>query len=192
MSDSARQKWDARYRHREPGPSSAPGWLAEIEREIPVKGLALDIAAGAGRVALWLARRGLEVIAADISPVGLAIAQEAAAEEGLDLRTEVVDFEEDALPDGPFDVVTCFNYRQRSLFPAIADALAPAGVVVVEMPTVQNLERNAHPSRRWLAEDNELLRDISDISELSALRVLYYREGWFEDRHVARVVAQKR
>ncbi|RLB56535.1 MAG: class I SAM-dependent methyltransferase [Deltaproteobacteria bacterium] len=189
MSDSARQKWDARYRDREPGPSSAPGWLAEIEREIPANGLALDIAAGAGRGALWLARRGLEVVAADISPVGLAIAQEAAAEEGLDLRTEVIDFEEDALPGGPFDVVTCFNYRQRSLFPVIADALAPAGVVVVELPTVQNLERNAHPSKRWLAEDNELL---SDVSNLAALRVIYYREGWFDDRHVARLVAQKR
>ncbi|MBW2462604.1 MAG: class I SAM-dependent methyltransferase [Deltaproteobacteria bacterium] len=189
MSDSARQKWDDRYRTRESGASAAPGWLAEIEREIPANGLALDIAAGAGRGALWLARRGLDVLAADISPVGLGIAQEAAAEEGLRLRTEAVDFEEEALPVGPFDVVTCFNYRQRSLFPAIAAALAPAGVVVVEVPTVRNLERNAHPSKRWLAEDNELLADIADLRDL---RVIYYREGWFGDRHVARLVAQKR
>jgi hypothetical protein len=50
---------------------------------------------------------------------------------------------------------------------------------------VRNLERNEKPSRRWLAEPNELLRD------LSGLTVVYYREGWVGNRHVARMVARR-
>lgn len=185
MSHSARQKWDARYRAREDGPAPAPGWLAEIEEEIPRSGRALDIAAGTGRVSLWLARRGLEVMAADISPVGLAIAREAASAEGLPLETQVVDFERDAFPEGPFDVIACFNYHQPALFPAIMEALAPRGVALVEVATAKNLERNAHPSRRWLAAEGEVRAALSELD------VVHYEEDWFDERHVVRACFKK-
>ncbi len=185
MSDDTRQKWDERYAKGDHVRGQAPGWLRELDQEIPVEGLAIDVAAGTGRVAVWLARRGLEVIAADISPVGLALARETAADEGVRIQTRVVDLERDGLPDGRFDLVACFHYRQRSLFPAIKESLCPGGMVLVELPTIRNLERNAKPSKRWLAEENELLAD------LAGLTVLYYREGWFGSRHLARMVARK-
>jgi 2-polyprenyl-3-methyl-5-hydroxy-6-metoxy-1,4-benzoquinol methylase len=185
MSDEDRQKWDERYEKGEHVRGQAPGWLRELSGDIPVEGFAIDVAAGTGRIAVWLARRGLEVVAADISPVGLALARETAADEGVRILTKVVDLERDGLPEGRFDVVACFHYRQRSLFPAIKESLSPRGIVMVELPTIKNLERNDKPSKRWLAEENELLKD------LAGLTVLYYREAWFGDRHLARMLARK-
>ena len=188
MSEDDRIRWDERYRSGD-GPVAlagwAPDWLAEIDGWLPTRGPALDIAAGSGRVSRWLARRGLDVTAVDVSPVGLAQAREAVESDGLRLTTVAADLENQPLPDGPFQLVTCFHYRQRSLFPAIWDCLAPGGVLVAEIATVANLERHEHPSRRFLAEPGELEQDIRP------LEVLYYREGWFDGRALARVVARK-
>ena len=185
MSESDREKWDERFRSGDHGGREAPGWLRDLESELPTEGMAIDVAAGAGRMALWMARRGLDVMAIDISPVGLALAREAAADEGVQIRTEIADLTRDSLPEGPFDLVACFHYRQPDLFPDMRLRLAPGGILVAELPTLHNEERHATPSRRWLAEPNEL------IWGCAGLDIVYYREGWLGDRHLARVVARK-
>ena len=185
MSEQDQRKWDERYSKGEHVHGQAPGWLRELDDEIPTDGRALDVAAGTGRVAVWMGRRGLDVQAVDISPVGLALLREAAADEGVKVTTRVVDLERVPLPEGPFDLIACFHYRQRELFPVIRERLTPSGVVVVELPTIRNLERNSAPSKRWLSESNELLHD------LAGLTVLYYREAWVGGRHVARMMARK-
>ncbi|MEM1417097.1 MAG: class I SAM-dependent methyltransferase [Myxococcota bacterium] len=184
MADADREKWDARYRSGQ-HPGGEPSWLREFEGELPGEGKALDVAAGSGRVSVYLARRGLSVTAIDISPVGLALAREAASDEGLEIRTQAIDLERQPLPEGPFDLVACFHYRQRALFPVILSQLEPGGMVVAELPTLRNLERQMRPSKRWLAEPNELLRDCG------SLEVLYYREGWLGERHLARLIARR-
>ncbi len=184
MGNADRDKWDARHAVADE-PAEAPSWLDELDAELPREGRALDVAAGRGRIALWAARRWLDVTAADISPVGLERAREAASREGLTLRTQALDLEEEPLPDGPFAWISCFHYRQPALWPAMIARLAVGGVLVAEIATVQNLERHAHPSRRFLAEPNELLRAASD------LHVVHYREGWEDDRCTARLVAKR-
>ncbi len=62
----------------------------------------LDLGAGQGRDALFIARLGHEVHAVDLSPTGLAqLAKDGA---GLKLSTEVADLR-DYAPDGDFDVI---------------------------------------------------------------------------------------
>ena len=144
MAESDREKWDARYRA---GPVSAgdPAWLLEFVGDLPESGRALDIAAGAGRVSIWLARRGFEVSAIDISPVGLALAREAAADEGVQIATHVTDLEREPFPEGPFDLVACFHYRQRALFPLIAaniSAMSGMKETTAEMPATTPPSRN--------------------------------------------------
>lgn len=185
MTESDRLKWDQRYsRDRESWPEP-PAWLIEVDQEIPVQGRALDVAAGTGRLSRWLARRGLTVLAVDISSVGLELARQAAEAEGLLIDTLVLDLEADSLPDGPFDVITCFNYRQRDLFPVIRERLRPGGVFISELATVPNLERHARHSLQYLAEPGELKRACQP------LEIVYYQEGWFEDHASARVVARR-
>jgi tellurite methyltransferase len=185
MADEDREKWDQRYASGEHVRSQAPGWLRDLDDELPVEGRALDVAAGTGRVSVWLARRGLDVTAIDVSPIGLALAREAAADEGVKIKTVVADLERDPLPEGPFDLVACFHYRQQGLWPSIKNSLRTGGMVIAELPTLRTLERSQKPSKRWLAEPNELLRDLAGLS------VVYYRERWASDRHVARLAARK-
>lgn len=185
MTDHDRVKWDERYSKPGPWQRPAPGWLTELDGELPHAGLGLDVAAGAGRIAVWLARRGLEVMAVDISPVGLALAREAARDEGVKVKTLVRDLSESPLPDGPFAAIACFHYRQVDLFPQLRARLVPGGVLIMECVTQRNLERHDRPSARWLVESNELLHAAQ------GLEVFYYREGWLGDQHLARLAARR-
>jgi len=183
-ANDARETWDARYAAGRFDPTGPPAWLEELGEVLPNRGVALDLAAGAGRVSIWLARRGLSVEAVDISPVGLALAREAANDEGVSIQTRVVDLASETLPPGPYAMITCFHYRQPGLLRKLAKTLTPGGVLLSEVATVQNLERHERPSLRWLAARNELLR------EAETLEVAYYREAWLGGRHLARLVAR--
>src|SRR5213593_334566 len=89
MAATARDRWDARYRaggaeRREPSP-----FLVTMAGLLPRAGAAscpptaLDVAGGAGRNAVFLARCGFAVTVADIAPAGLALAAAAAAAAGV-------------------------------------------------------------------------------------------------------------
>jgi ubiquinone/menaquinone biosynthesis C-methylase UbiE len=70
--------------------------------------MALDIATGAGHVALALAPRLTHVVASDLTPQMLAVARGLACERGI-LNMSVAETRAEALPfaDGTFDLVTC-------------------------------------------------------------------------------------
>jgi len=185
MAESDRTKWDQRFARASENELAPPDWLKEVDAALPRQGYALDIAAGAGRLAIWLAGRGLDVVAVDISPAGLELARQAAVSRGLQIETISADLEAESLPEGPFDVITCFNYRQRDLFPFIHERLKVGGFLLAEVATVPNLERHAHPSLKYLAELGELRQDCAP------LEIVYYQEGWSGDRASARVLARK-
>ena len=63
--------WDERYAASELVWSAGPNRFVEAELADLPPGRALDLAAGEGRNAIWLARRGWEVTAADFSQVAL-------------------------------------------------------------------------------------------------------------------------
>jgi SAM-dependent methyltransferase len=184
VSESDRERWDRRYRERAHPEGEGPDWLREFEGELPKGGRALDVATGTGRVALWLARAGFRVTAVDVSPVGLERLHERARSADLQVETRVSNHRETPLPTGPFEVITCFAYLQRDLFPQMAERLSPGGVLICEIPTRRNLERHAKPSARFLLEENELLELCG------SLRILHHREGWIDDRCLARLIGR--
>ncbi len=186
MAEADRERWDRIHREAGQADAAPPAWLAELDAELPRAGRALDVASGAGRVALFWAARGLETLAVDVSGEGLRRARESAARAGLALETRVQDLEREPLSEGgSFAAISCFHYLQRELFPVLAARLAPGGVLACEIATVRNLERNAKPSRRFLLEPNELLRLCAP------LEVVFYREGWQGDRSEARILARR-
>jgi SAM-dependent methyltransferase len=184
VPESDREKWNARFREqRELSPPSP--FLLELGPLLPRRGRALDVAGGAGRHAIWLARRGLEVTLVDISDVALEIAQRQAEAAGVALRTSRADLEVDPLPAGPWELIACVNYLQRSLFPPLVTGLSPGGLLVMEHPTRSNLARNPHPPAPRLLEDGEL------PALVVGLEIVRYEERWFETgRHEARLVAR--
>ena len=183
---SARERWNQRYREGA-GAAEPSSFLTGAAAEfLPSSGKALDLAGGAGRHALWLARRGLAVTLCDVAEEGLKIAEGRAAAQGLELATLARDVEADGAPAGPWDVVLSFHYLWRPLFAELPRLLRPGGVVVYCQPTMRNLEKNPRPSARFLLEDGELAGLVPP-----ELEVLSLEEGWHGDRHEARLVARR-
>ena len=151
---------------------SAALWLTE-HRALLKTGRALDLAAGEGRNALYLAEEGFEVEAWDRDEQSLEALAAKARARGLSIKTRVVDLErEPSVPVETFDLGVVFYYLQRNLIPSIIQSLRPGGLVVYETFLIDNHLRYSHPRHReFCLEHNELL------SLFSGLRVLAYREG---------------
>lgn len=190
MSAEERERWDARYRERGDQPAGEPSALVTgLDPLLPRAGRALDLGGGDGRHALWLARRGLQVTIADVSPEGLGRARRLAAAAGLALETVELDLDEaTSLPPGPWALLLCFHCLWRPLPARAAAALAPGGLLVWVQPTVRNLERHPHPSARFLLAEGEMARLAGD----GGLEVVRLEEGWsVEGRHEALLVARR-
>jgi SAM-dependent methyltransferase len=65
------EEWDERYAERQQWSAEPNALIAEVLGDLP-PGDAVDLAAGEGRHALWLAGHGWRVTAVDFSDVGLA------------------------------------------------------------------------------------------------------------------------
>jgi tellurite methyltransferase len=190
MSIADRERWDSRYRTEGAESTTPSDFLLTLADVLPRAGRALDVAGGAGRHAIWLARRGLAVTVVDISQAGLDLARAAAAEAGVSLDLVRADLEEEPLPAGPFDVVLCFNFLRRPLFNAFPAVLAPGGLLVYRQPTKSNLTRHARPPAGFLLDDGEL------PALVQGLEVLRHQEGWFPpgaavQYHEARLLARR-
>jgi SAM-dependent methyltransferase len=185
VPESDRDRWNARYAAKAERSDPSP-FLSQLDSLLPRRGRAIDLAGGAGRNALWLARRGLDVTLAEVSDVALAQAQTAARAEGLALATVEVDLLAAPPPAGPWDLVFCTHFLHRPLFAAIPALLAPGGLFVYAHATRKNLERHPRPGPEHLLDDGELQ------GLFGGLEVLLLEEGWTEsDRHEARVVARR-
>jgi SAM-dependent methyltransferase len=183
-----RAYWDARYRESGAaclfGDRVAP-LLRRAARLLPRRGRALDVACGEGQNAVWLAARGLAVTGLDVSPVAIARARARARRRGVRLRARVVDLTRHRLRRGWYDVVTCVHYLDRRLVPALAAALRPGGVVIVENATVRNLRLHARPGRRFTLRVGEL------AGWFPGLETLAYREGLMDGHEQAQLVARR-
>jgi tellurite methyltransferase len=170
------------------GPREAPSsWLLENRDLLPPAARTLDVACGRGRHALLLAAAGFPVRALD-RDAGLIDALRATAESlGLPLRAEVMDLETGAADLGfqAYDLVLVFHYLHRPLFPALARALAPGGLLLYETFTVEQARRGKPTNPDFLLLPGELRERVAP------LLVLREREGEFEGRMVAGVAARK-
>jgi tellurite methyltransferase len=179
-----RERWNQRYADKGWSEDPSP-WLATNGDLLPEPGRALDIAGGTGRNAIWLASRGWDVTIADVSDVALAFATERGRNLGAPVHTLHVDLSEDSIPAGPWDVLLLFHFLERALFPKLASALRPGGVLIGSLATETNLERNPRPPRPFILDDGELPGLISDFETVR------YEECWADNHHDARFVARR-
>lgn len=161
MADSSppdRERWDARHAVAGPVVPMPPDALRGREHLLPAGGRALDVACGRGGVAVWLARCGFSVDAVDVSPVGLAAG--AALAPGVSWIAH--DLTAGLPVAGPYDVVVCQRYRDPALYPALAAALAPGGLLVLTV-----LSEVGDSGGSFRAAPGELTAAFPDLEHLS-------------------------
>jgi SAM-dependent methyltransferase len=145
---------------------------------LPSTGRVLCVADGEGRNSVWLARRGLEVVAFDVSKVGVAKARKLAADAGVSVDLQVADADQWAWPIEAFDAVVAIFIQfadpamRSRLFARMVRALKPGGMLVLQGYTPKQLEyKTGGPGVLANLYTGELLRQ-----EFGALEILELRE----------------
>ena len=158
--------WDARYAMAQQW-SDEPNALAAQTLVGLSPGRALDVAAGEGRMALWLASQGWQVTALDFSAVGLARGRTRAAERGLDIDWRVADATTAPLEPASYDLVLVLYLHLARLeltaaLRSAAAAVAPGGLLLALGHDRDNLDRGTGgPQDPALLWDVEVLREIA-------------------------------
>ena len=130
---------------------------------LPEHGLALDAAAGVGANGIFLAERGLSVIAMDISEVALRLAVAQARSGTLPLQAAVCDMALLQLPGNSFDVIANFFFLKRANLQVYRRGLKEGGVLFFE--TLLNTDALAVIPKYYL-ERGELMRAFADFEIL--------------------------
>ncbi|GAA1402718.1 class I SAM-dependent methyltransferase [Pseudonocardia kongjuensis] len=169
MAASDREDWDRRHRAVGAGAGAGaalpPDALRGRLELVPETGRALDLACGRGAVAVWLAGRGLDVVAVDVSPAGLAAGAELATALAPPGRIRWVEADlDDGFPtdDGVYDVVVCQRFRVPALYPALAAAVAPGGLLAITV-----LSEVGDSGGRFRAAPGELLAAFGGFEVLA-------------------------
>ena len=178
--------WDHRY-SAEPLWSGNPnGTLVREVGELS-PGTALDVGAGEGGDALWLAEQGWTVTASDISRRSLDRIEAAAAQRGLPVTALHVDANAlQAYPVGAFDLVSV-QYGAIARTPdqrgvhSILDAVAPGGTLLVVGHDLEPMRAAHHGEQGSIHFDPDAYIRIDDIAE-----VLAASSNWRIDVHEKR------
>jgi len=145
--------WDARYGTADRIWSGKPNPQLVADTAELAPGRALDVGAGEGADAIWLAERGWTVDALDISGVALQRGRAEATARGADIAARIdwlhADVLSDELPAGPYDLVSLqfmhFSKADRtSLFQRCIAAVAPGGTLQVVAHHPPDLHTTAH------------------------------------------------
>ena len=152
-------RWEEKYRDATAVPSLIPDpLLVRYADLLEGEGLALDLAAGACHTAVQLAKLGRQVIALDCSLTALQIGQRIATSEGVWIRGLVADLDDWPLPQSTFEVITCFRYLNRELFPAMRNALKPGGLLLYKTFNQHHLQAFPRFNPNYLLRPGELVR----------------------------------
>ncbi|MDQ4085569.1 MAG: class I SAM-dependent methyltransferase [Actinomycetota bacterium] len=133
--------WDARYAESErlwsPDPNAT---IAELLGPLPA-GSALDLGAGEGRHAVWLAALGWDVTAVDFSAVGVDRGRREAEARGIEVRWVVADALEWTPPAGTtYDLVlVVYLHVHGDALTRLHEWVAPGGRLVVLGHALRNL-----------------------------------------------------
>jgi tellurite methyltransferase len=176
---------------REFGPGALRGpspWLIENADLLPRGGRVLDVACGRGRHALLMASAGFDVRAIDRNPEAIGFLSRTAARMNLQIDAAVIDLETDppaVLPAAAYDAILVFNYLHRAQIHALRDALKPGGRMFYETFTTRQAERGHPKNPDFLLRDGELKELIAPLT------VVRSREGEFDGRFIASIVAER-
>lgn len=181
MSQVDQDKWNARYRNGAYAARTHPSallveWLPKLKlRETHPR--AIDVACGTGRNAIYLARRGWQVDAVDISAVALDRLIETATAESLPVACIQADLDDaarrlaDLFTADRYNLAVVVRYTNLPLIDELKGVLKSGGYLIVEehLVTEADVVGPQNPQYR-VAPD--VLRDTA-----AGLDIIAYKEG---------------
>ena len=124
--------WNDKYAEAELLWSAGPNQFVEAYCQDLTPGRAIDLAAGEGRNAVWLAEQGWDATAVDFSEVAIAKAEQMAANRGISINAVVADLVDYVPTPGGYELVVVAYLHvpagERTLIlRRAAEAVAPGG-----------------------------------------------------------------
>jgi SAM-dependent methyltransferase len=189
-SEEQRAHWDLKYEQgltslTEPDPFFISAYERFVDPSFPKAGVALDLAGGLGRHALWLASRGWQVTVVDLSDVAIRKLSQAGFELNVELELLVGDASEYKFEPARFDLIVLFYHLDRNLFPKIVSALKPGGLLICKMSLRWDSGERLTTASTNPLHRNELPSLVPDLD------VLHHQERPVRDRGVAEFVGRK-
>lgn len=151
-------------------------------------GSALEIGAGTGTNAIWMAERGFDVFGVDVAPLAVERAQAKMEGRALRCRFAVWNVLSAPPPGGPFPFVFdrgCFHVfdepEERERFAAqVAAVLAPGGLWLSLIGSTEGPPREIGPPRRSAREVTLAIEPALEIVELRSAEFLGSNaKAWF-------------
>ena len=180
-----REAWNRRHREKDFVWHLDPNRFLVPEVEGLTPGRALDLAAGAGRNAVWLATRGWSVTAVDWSDVALDRGRRLAEQQAVEVDWVLADLREWEPPPGLFDLVIVTYLQPPAEVRALvwrkaAGAVAEGGRLIVIGHDVANLTEGwggpSDPAHLYTAQ--EVVDTVgADLEVVRAERVLRREEA---------------
>ena len=143
-ADPSRERWNRRWAGERANAATTPSAFLIAETETLPPGRALDLACGAGRNAVWLARRGWRVTGVDFSDVALQAARGLAASAGVDVEWVEADAVTWPAQSRAYDLVAVMYLQlpaaeRRAALARAAAAVRPGGTLLVVGHDLLNL-----------------------------------------------------
>ncbi|WP_214416210.1 FAD-dependent oxidoreductase [Sphaerisporangium fuscum] len=200
--------WEERYQARPAIWSGSPNPQLVAEAAALTPGRALDVGCGEGADTVWLAERGWQVTAVDISRTALRRAAAHAEAAGSPVAGRIewthADLRERPPAEGAYDLVSS-NFMhlpgkpRRELFARLAAAVAPGGTLLIVGHHPSDLRTSAHrmhfPDMMYTAEEVASALDPATWEIVSAdtrPRTVVDPEGRETTIHDAVLVARRR
>jgi SAM-dependent methyltransferase len=172
-----REAWNQRYADAElVWSADANRFLVQEVADLP-PGRALDLGAGEGRNAIWLAERGWRVTAVDFSGIGLQKARRLAEARGVEVNWIEADLRSYSPARGAFDLVVLVyihlpGEERRAVVRRAADAVAAGGTLLVIGHDRTNLQEGygGPQDPTILFSPDDVTDDLAGIDELRVVR----------------------
>lgn len=184
-----KEMWDKRYASNEYVYGEQPNeFFKAILNKYNLNGSVLLAAEGEGRNAVYAAKKGMDVVAFDISEEGKKKALRLADKRGVSFDYHVGDFLEMPLKENSFDVVALiFAHFPTSIrldyYKKMIKLVKPGGVVILEGFSTNHLEWKTKNPNAGGPDNIDMLFSITSIKrELAMLDILELDESVVELR----------
>lgn len=172
VKEGSKEWWEGRYQQKEFLFGKEPSaFLAEHINELKA-GETLDIAAGEGRNAVYLALKGHQVKAVDFSSLAGQRAAELAKESGVAIEVSDSSLDFFLIPIMRYQNIVVIDYHPTpALLKSLARGLASGGTLLVDAFLTKEVQKNNSK-----VETFECFRENELLNAIRELQIIFYDE----------------